>query len=93
METDSTERPIRRRFGSSNAFYQWAADEVKSLAPYLTVMFKAHPLEMKRKRMYFVPAGAVDKSKKDLKVVLSKAAVAIVANSNAGLLRNAGGGP
>ena len=93
LETDSTQVPIRRRFGSSNAFYQWAADEVKRLAPHLQVLFKAHPQEMKRTKKYFVPTGAVDASKKDLKQALSDAAVAIVANSNAGLVAMGAGVP
>lgn len=85
VSDDRTLIPITRRWGSPNAFLQWATDRIRAVSN-LSVFFKAHPSEIaKKKGKYFRPQGAVDVSRHSMDSVLRKAQFAVVANSGAGV--------
>lgn len=86
LSSDATQLPIKRRWGTPQAFLQDMVDRLREKLS-IPVYFKAHPEEMKVfGKKYFRPTGAVDVSSQPMDKVLDQAYLAVIANSGAGLL-------
>jgi len=81
---DRTQYPIRRRYGSSSAFIQSMINRLKEKAPSLTILFRAHPEEIKKSGgKYFRPYGAKDVSKEDFMKTMARSQLVVTGNSGA----------